>query len=770
MGSIVKVVLIARVKYSDSIAGLLSGAHGREFLSLAARSMGSVGASPALRDAIQVGAIVLAIILILIVVWLILRRKHKYGEGYASAEPPANEEYPPVTSAPEEAPEVPIASPEDLKKVTGHAEVGRRPGGTGPWPSREGKAADVEEEPEVLLYEPTPKWEEQPRPQPPPAEEAPPQPPAPRYADFTFFHRDGAGGEVRLPRGYALQSQHTYVLEVAVRGKLTGIPATGVSHEPILEPRSKAEVDIWVTLETEPDFLEVEEPVQILSLPPVGDSEKNARFVLHPLRPSTGSGDLADIRIRLFYEFNLIEVGIIRAEVAEQFGDPSRSRFGLESPISFVQERLERELLDVDSIRPRAMHIDVTKGRAGYVFHFTLFNAAEQKVVFSAPVPLTREDLEDALVTTRDLLYDIALSDTFSRQLEGREEERAAALRKLAETGRRLWVTLFRREVGSAIFDVGRWLQMYPLEPDSLIQISLDRDASDVVFPWALLYDRELPHESHEPPDVDGFWGVRYVIEQHIPGGLRGPDTPIDVGDRLDLLFVLWPFGNSKEQETLISDFVERSKGRLVATAPITNAETCRRQLTDCRAQILYFYTHGHTRRRRADLASGPGLDAFVERYERLPADSPTREAFRFLYENVRGENFEPERSWIALEYGKLYLDEMYDQIGRFHPKRPLVVLNMCESAQMVPSLSESFVRFFLDRGAVAVLGTECPMTVEFAHPFGAAFLEATLSGDGLGAALLKARRRFMKVRNPLGLAYSLYGNASVSFQPPRLT
>jgi hypothetical protein len=59
-------------------------------------------------------------------------------------------------------------------------------------------------------------------------------------------------------------------------------------------------------------------------------------------------------------------------------------------------------------------------------------------------------------------------------------------------------------------------------------------------------------------------------------------------------------------------------------------------------------------------------------------------------------------------------------------------------------------------------------MTVNFAHPFGGALLEGVLGGATVARALLDARRRFLQqARNPLGLAYSLYGTASVSFAPP---
>jgi hypothetical protein len=213
----------------------------------------------------------------------------------------------------------------------------------------------------------------------------------------------------------------------------------------------------------------------------------------------------------------------------------------------------------------------------------------------------------------------------------------------------------------------------------------------------------------------------------------------------------------------------EAAGGRLqISTPPITDADACYELLANCDAHLLYFYTHGYTRHRQADIGVGPNLDRFRQHYQQLAPDSPLRETYRLLYESIEQGQFEPDRSWIELTYGKLYLDELYDSIDRL-PSGPFVMLNMCESAQVTPSLSDSFIHFFLDRGARAVMGTECPMTVEFAHPFAERFLEDVLGGTPVGSALLNARRHFLEKKNPLGLAYTLFGRATVAFEPPRL-
>jgi hypothetical protein len=54
-------------------------------------------------------------------------------------------------------------------------------------------------------------------------------------------------------------------------------------------------------------------------------------------------------------------------------------------------------------------------------------------------------------------------------------------------------------------------------------------------------------------------------------------------------------------------------------------------------------------------------------------------------------------------------------------------------------------------------------MTGIFANAFAEAVFDCLFDGDDIGTALWKARRRFLApdVRNPLGLAYTLYGRAT---------
>ena len=63
-------------------------------------------------------------------------------------------------------------------------------------------------------------------------------------------------------------------------------------------------------------------------------------------------------------------------------------------------------------------------------------------------------------------------------------------------------------------------------------------------------------------------------------------------------------------------------------------------------------------------------------------------------------------------------------------------------------------------------------MTAAFESRFAERVLAEVFWGADLGSAMLAARRAFLEDRNPLGLAYSLYGRSGIRLgsPPPRDT
>ena len=574
----------------------------------------------------------------------------------------------------------------------------------------------------------------------------------PRYLDATLFH-DGQ----RQPDTEALREGQTYDLEVAVRVAPVGISVPG-KREPIAEPRQAEEVEVLVVAEGQAG-LRVDEPVARLLLPPSGDSTVNPRFRVTAETASAGPAGLGKLRLRLFYRYSLLESAVIQAEIVSRFRPEVRSQFDLDTPITLSHDRIERGYADLEDEIERALHIDVSRDGPGFCLRFTWKGGSGEPLSLPAPTFITPAELSDIIDDTRRKLLRVTMSDAYATKLDPGKDDCLDAMRTLAAAGRALYVRLFRLKLDSAIMTVSEKLRELPPPPGSVIQVSLACDAADFLFPWALLYDAALPDESWESPDPDGFWGLRYCIEQRPPKWKQQAPASVRIHpDPQRMAFMLWDqFANAAEHSAMIGGLFGKRPGDLeVSTPPINRASAASKEMTAADAKdIYYFYAHAHVRNPNR---SAGILDAFVDTYQKLPPGGKAREAFGEAYKLAIEEA--DEDSWIKLTYGRLTLTDLYAGPVRFRSS-PLVFINACESSQLTPSLSgQSFVSFFLDRGAAAFLGTECTMTAVFAHPFGEFVLRRLLSGDTIAAALLAARKHFAENRNPLGLAYSQYGYA----------
>ena len=566
--------------------------------------------------------------------------------------------------------------------------------------------------------------------------------------------RNGSPG-ARLPAGKPLRVDLPYHIEVAVRENPIGVPRR--PRRPIAEAGASETAYLVVTLEPEDvESALVDEPVQGLELPPDGDSTRNAWFRLQPHRRAPRADPLR-LRLRLYSQLNLLEVGVLQLTVLE----PTEKGSG---DAVYRQERVERTFAGLEHTQPRQLAIDLVHSAGGLRLTFLLRGPTGAEVWLAAPVRLDPADLEDSLIGLREALTDITLSARFSRELEGDPHEFDGQLRQLAQEGRRLWALLFE-DPGSSVNEVGRLMAANPMAEGGLVQVTVQPEAAAPAIPWSLLYDRELPPEG-VAINPFGFWGYRYQVEQFVPGAVRHPDPPL-AADPVRLDFMLNKrFRNAAGQVSLIDDLAARGQGRLlVSRPPVEHAEECRRRLEGKPAEIVYFYAHGYSRPRRTDTIAARAIESLRRRYEMLPEEDVQRDALRLLYESISGAP-DPSSSWLELTYDRLHLEDLYELDRCLFPGS-MVVLNTCESALLSPVLAESFVYFFLSRGAGAVIGTECPMTIEFAHPLAERVLTSLLSGRPVGEALLEARRHFLGLRNPLGLAYTLYGSATARLDRP---
>jgi CHAT domain-containing protein len=102
---------------------------------------------------------------------------------------------------------------------------------------------------------------------------------------------------------------------------------------------------------------------------------------------------------------------------------------------------------------------------------------------------------------------------------------------------------------------------------------------------------------------------------------------------------------------------------------------------------------------------------------------------------------------------------------------QPLVVLNACESADYTPERFENLIRFFTERGAAGVLGTQCMVQEQLANAFILRFFEAFWRCVPAGQAVFDARQALLCAEqpDPRGLIYSLFAPADVSLAQPVL-
>jgi hypothetical protein len=603
-------------------------------------------------------------------------------------------------------------------------------------------------------------------PQPEPAVAAPADPaPEPRYASVQVFRESAPnvpGPE--LGKDQPFKNGQMYQFELSIRTEAVGIPAK--ARRPFREPRQSAAVDLIITADS--DDFEILQPVSKLSLPPKGDSKPQIYpFRAVPKRYSVSASDLLRIRFQLFYKLNLLESITVQGEAVSSLDDDASSRFGRSPAVELCHERLRQsDFNDFDLMIPSGMHIKIEPRNLEYRLTLTVQVEDQDKLVLVAPISLTPAQLNSTIAGIRKSLLKVSSSDTFAAQVDGIDWEYNDHLLDLSDRGGKLWSLLFDQKQNLAISVIGDWLKDNPLPDGSKIQISVEEGASTFVFAWGLLYDRPISNGTAR--SVSGFWGYRYIIEQRLimpePSELLAPpQSDFEIGA------MYWNFVQAPGQQIFVTDLLNKTSKpvRLAGGAPIDRADGALDYLRKCKSQVVYFYTHGYTG--LPDGANfGVTLQDFVELYEKLPKKSVTRREWSSIYKQIKARQYNSDESWIELTFGRLELQRLYTQVAEL-PTRPLVLLNICDSAQVTPALKQSFIDFFLRRRACAVVGTECSVRPIFADFVGRELLPELLRGKPIGEALLRTRQKAAKRKNLMGLGYTLFGAAEATPWPKLL-
>jgi hypothetical protein len=587
----------------------------------------------------------------------------------------------------------------------------------------------------------------------------------PRFTNLWFTD---AAGQI-LSKSSPLTLQRPYRLQVNI-GQLRKESITRGEQPPILEPSPEAQegTTLYVSLFGDESEVEISEPTKRLLLPPWGDSLP-VEFAVTPRRRTFGPDDRVALDVHVYYRCNLVQSWRVQVEVVPA-GQPTQSASPQEATLLAARTK---DYMAVEQVGPRHLSLTIDKAPDGS-YRFDLIVAGDEQageVRLPCRIRLRREDLTHLITKARRQLYNIARLPDYQGQVSGTPRAYQQSMAALASVGRQLYLKLFRpRERDSSGAAVAQWIEQGNLKPDSKIQI-VDR-VGDFVFPWALIYDRNPWDGGGIVPE--GFWGIRYQIElltERLVERYRGIKPPIET-EQVSIGVGLYDGLPGAREQRAFFEQLGKVAGPQVKADLFNATPRLRQALQAADQHVLYFFCHGFAERMAADIQIDDDLIAgFRAWYKSLPEEQQDRLQDATAHDEAL---FDVSDSWLQLTRGTAPLTMMEDTLlaanARFG-NGPLVFLNMCESAQVLPSLSDGFIPFFVDYGARGVIGTECPMTSTFANPFGLEFFRRFFQGQPVGKILLDLRRAFLNmgtdrggrpVGNPLGLAYTLYCDADV--------
>jgi CHAT domain len=455
-----------------------------------------------------------------------------------------------------------------------------------------------------------------------------------------------------------------------------------------------------------------------LQLPRAGKSLGRARFDVSPQRAG-----IALLTATLSYQGNFITQMQLSCPVG--------------TPGEFTATVIGRPVNSFVALKPRDLGLIIRPDSNG--FRCTAIGS----VVEDVHMPVTVKALDIAAAQARAELTAVVLGNYDGSQpfLEGVDipaDVEQQALRRLAEAGRRLYQKLFRPPKGADdLKRIGNWLADRAADPEW--QLTIQISADQVPVPWSMLYLGEVG--ATDKLSWDKFLGVRHIVEQ-MPFQKMPEDDDPEIDSRPDLTLGLNinPTIDIETKMTLVAEHQQRWAGFASAR---TNMKVLKR--TTC--------------------------DEIV----RALADPSTADKVMYFYCHAKSNDKNPDESAIVMgaqadktSYATLKDLNLHAPTDVQLAGRPLIVLNACESAELSPLFYDGFVPFFLAKGARGVIGTECRTPVLFAIHWADAFVDRLLDGAQIGQGLLDVRRQLLREnRNPLGLLYTCYCDASTQIVPP---
>jgi hypothetical protein len=522
--------------------------------------------------------------------------------------------------------------------------------------------------------------------------------------------------------------------------------------DPLLpDPEGKTGQTLEIAVQGK-DFTVNQPSVQAVYLPYVGGSD----FVYFTVRAPEKSGPAA-LRIGIYHNNQLLQSYVLKAEVGENEYGPGQTGVKVE-----LEYSKSTNFTNLDDATHRLLSISANSDSSGT--HRIAIKGDERARgeiqlfagTYGKCMDAFRATLEQA---TRDpnrpgrgRIYP-ELKDG-----ESPSEEVAEIFRTLAYQGSELYDAVLRKLELSGSTAMQKAL--VKVRETSGETIEIVRHDDNFVFPWTVLYDRDLAPPrlgvkppvclgvkadssscSHSPGEnvvcVNGFWGVRHYIEERIGLGVR-PDY----------------------------DDIVRPKGyppvRLIGPSDIDDTGTLETSLTK--------------KLGNNGIACGP-IDIH-ELVRMMWADPPERPAVLIVLGHLETKPpkiaGEPDRPRIVLVTDKQWLtrDDVIRawkaNIVRWEQPRTLVLLMACDSAATTVDTINNFVTALDSAGAGAVIGTECTVFSGLAARFARELTTglAGTPGTKLGESITKFRRALVRSGNPLAFVFHCIGSADVRVRP----
>jgi len=582
-----------------------------------------------------------------------------------------------------------------------------------------------------------------------------------RFADLVIYRGQLASDQ--LPNAEPLKddvplfADCDYTLEVAIRLERKGIEANLDPAREVKNPRiAKEPLTIEVIVTSDDPSFELRSSVAPITWPYQEDS--SSALFHFKVRPSGAAAWPVEVEVRFHHRLDYLDVirlwlPMVAKKSIKQAPLPPSEFGGRRLSWTNIEDCFEA--VDVRA-RERALSIVVSRRDSLYRFRFAYKLPGDKVTVLQFRRVLTEADLNALLVRIRTLWTKLAITH-YETNLSATASTYRSYTTQLTACGREAWRLLFGDRIGDERGEseaVGDVVSKLALPDGALIQIVYDDEATNFAFPWNILC---APSHAYAEDDPQQFWGSRYQIEQ-----VRdGPRSDGQSDDSVDVAFVLDSgFGNSDEQIKFFEQLKEKASNRLNVSEPISLRRTLFSELSRTPSpNLYYFFCHGYAPSQLPALRFD-GWKELKGIVDMIPEDAPERKAWNYYIGLEPGEGLEP---WIFVGGAKIKQSELADQKFFLGERRPIVFLNMCQSADLSPTMTTGLVRFLLDRRAAAVIGTESPISSVTAHAFGSVFLENLLLARDVGTALQAARRSllFGAVRNPLALAYTLYGRAT---------